>query len=221
MIKRYFDFILKEKTQNFVAFLYYLSIIVFMLGINLPTELDIAWIIFVVGTMPFVIPIYIVEAFEKTVDKSSKKKTGLHKRRIKKILTEILLCIPVILISICINTFIIVGKPANQISIEQSFKEALIWELISCIVIAPIIEEFIFRFLPARFIKNKIIYIIVSAVVFAAAHVANDSNPFYYIWAYMIKSLYYGYRYYKTKDIWVTISLHSFSNIIATIIILL
>lgn len=53
---------------------------------------------------------------------------------------------------------------------------------------------------------------------FAAMHVIHDPNPFYYIWFYMIKPLYWAYRYHKTKDIYVTICMHSFSNFIAIIL---
>ena len=86
------------------------------------------------------------------------------------------------------------------------------------IIIAPIIEEFVFRLLPHRFIKSPIIYVVISTVVFAAMHVINDPNPFYYIWFYMMGPLYYGYRYHKTKDILVPISMHSFNNLIATLL---
>ena len=107
-----------------------------------------------------------------------------------------------------------VGQPANQTNIEQTFLEELILNSIMAIIVGPIIEEFIFRFLPSRFIKNKILYVIVSTVVFAAMHVLDDPNPFYYIWFYIIRACYYGYSYYKTKDILVPISIHSFNNFI-------
>lgn len=221
MWKRYFDFILKEKTKNFIAFMYYFSIIVWMFEINLPIGLNVTWKIIIIFTQVFVVTIYMVEAIDKMFYKPREKKTELGKQRIKKILKEIMLCIPVIFISICINAFIIIGKPANQISIEQSFDQELVWNIIFCIIIGPIVEEIMFRFLPSRFIKNKILYITVSTVVFAAAHVVNDPNSFYYIWFYMLRSFYYGYRYYKTKDIWVPISIHSFNNLIAATLILL
>lgn len=89
------------------------------------------------------------------------------------------------------------------------------------IIIGPIIEEFIFRFLPYRFIKNKILYVIVSTVIFAGMHVLNDPNPFYYIWFYMMRPLYYGYRYHKTKDILVPISMHSLNNLFDVLLFVL
>lgn len=128
--------------------------------------------------------------------------------------------IPFLLISECVISFIMIGEPANQTKIEESFYETLIFNSIYVVIIGPIIEEFIFRFLPYSFIKNKKLYVIVSAVIFAAMHVINDSNPFYYIWFYILGALYYSYRYYKTKDIWVTISLHSFNNLIALFLFL-
>ena len=129
--------------------------------------------------------------------------------------------IPILLISDCVISFIMVGQPANQTSLDKAFYEAPIFNSILSIIIGPIIEEFIFRFLPYRFIKNKTLYIIVSTVVFAAMHVVNDPNPFYYIWFYMMRPLYYGYRYHKTKDILVPLSMHSLNNLVATLLFVL
>ena len=111
-----------------------------------------------------------------------------------------------------------VGQPENQAVLDMVFYEAPIFNSILSFIIAPIVEEFIFRFLPYRFIKNGNLYIIVSTVVFAAMHVINDSNPFYYIWFYMMKPWYYGYRYHKTRDIFVPLSMHILNNLIATLL---
>ena len=218
-VERCINFVLKERTRNFVAFIWYFCIMVIFFEINLPLALNIICsILFIITALPCAI--YMVEWLNKIYERNINIKKNI-KMESKKIFKEILMCIPVIVISICINSFVIIGEPANQISIEKSFNESWIWNSISIIIIGPIIEELIFRFLPYKFIKNKTLYIIVSSVIFAAAHVVSDPNPFYYIWCYMIKSLYYGYRYYKTKDIWVTISVHSFSNLIAVILMIL
>lgn len=122
--------------------------------------------------------------------------------------------IPIWLVSCLVATLFSIGEVANEKRLHELFYEGPIFYSIYIIIIGPIIEEFIFRFLPYRFIKNKVLYIIVSSIVFATMHVLEDTNPFYHIWIYMMRPLYYGYRYHKTKDLWVTISMHSFNNLI-------
>lgn len=153
---------------------------------------------------------------EKNIEKPEKNII----KEVKKIAKEIIMSIPILLIDGLITSYIIIGESTNQTSVIESFYKSPVFSAIDVTIIAPIIEEVIFRLLPYKFIKNKGLYIIVSAVVFAAMHVISDPNPFYYIWSYMIISLYLGYRYYKTKDIRVTIAIHSFSNLIATLILI-
>lgn len=212
-IGRFFTFIMKEKTQKFFAFAFYISFIVIV--IDLPLALDFILLM-------FISLLYCTSCISERLNKRYKRSNlQLRKsiiQKIRKIVKEILKFIPILLISNCIISFICVGQPANQTSIEKSFYEAPISNSIVIIITGPIIEEFVFRFLPYNFIKNKILYIIVSTVVFAAMHVLNDPNPFYYIWFYIIGSFYYAYSYHKTNDILVTVSMHSLNNLVETLL---
>ncbi len=220
-VERFFTFIMKEKTRNFFAFAFYVSFIVMLIEIELPMVLQVISFIVQIIILPLICLIYMNEWMDKMFEKNRGKLGKNIIEEIKKISKEILMFIPILLISKCITSFIMVGQPANQTSIEESFCEALIFNSIYAIIIGPIIEEFIFRFLPYRFIKNKTLYIIVSTIIFAAMHVVNDTNPFYYIWFYMIRAFYYGYRYHKTKDILVPLSMHSLNNFVETLLIVL
>lgn len=207
IIERFFYFIMKEKVRSFFAFACYILFIVMCLGIVLPLALVIVcFIVFI-----FVSPLYMAEWMEEIIE-IDRRKLG------KDLIKEILMYIPILIISICITSFIMVGQPANQASLDKAFYEAPILNSIVSIIIGPIIEEIIFRFLPYKFIKNKAVYIIVSAVIFAGMHVIHDPNPFYYIWFYMMKPMYYGYRYHKTKNLLVPISMHSLNNLVATLL---
>lgn len=216
-IGRFFSFIRKEKTRNFFAFAYYVLFIAMLMDINLPLALEIICLIVVMFIALFCCPVYMTEWMDKMVERNKGKLGKNIIQKMKKIDNEILMFIPILLIYNCVISFVCVGQPANQTRVEESFYDAPIFNSMFIILIGPIIEEFIFRFLPYKFIKNKTLYIIVSTVVFASMHVLNDSNPFYYIWFYMMTSLYYGYRYHKTKDILVTISIHSLNNLLATL----
>lgn len=217
-IERFFTFIMKEKTRKIFAFTCYILFIFMFMQIDLPLAVEFLCFIFSIFIIFFGCTVYMIEWMDKMWEENRGKPGKNIIKEIKKIGKEILMYIPIALISICVTSFIMVGQPANQASLDKSFYEAPIFNSILSIIIAPIIEEFIFRFLPYKFIKNKTLYIIVSAVVFAAMHVVNEPNPFYYIWFYMMRPLYYGYRYHKTKDILVPISMHSLNNLIATLL---
>ncbi len=219
-IERFFTFIMKEKTRKAFAFTFYVYFIVMLMEITLPLALEIICFIVLMFITLFGCTMYMSEWIDKMYERNRGKLGKNIINEIKKIGKEILMFIPILLISYCVTSFIMVGQSANQTSLYNSFYKAPILNSILIIIIGPIMEEFIFRFLPYNFIKNRTLYIIVSAVVFAAMHVINDPNPFYYIWFYMMRPLYYGYRYHKTKDILVPFSMHSLNNLIATLLLL-
>lgn len=211
----FYTFVSKEKTRKFLAFIYYALCIITLTKVNLPPAVKSICMYLLVIVSVFELPIYTVEWMDKI-----RKENSIIKE-LKKIGKEILMFIPFYLISALIITFFAVDKPANQTEIESTFYKSSISKLIFVIILAPIIEEFIFRFLPAKFIKDKYLYIAVSSFIFAGMHVFGDPNPFYYIKFYIPISCYYGYRYYQTKDILVSISLHSFHNLIAMLTLIL
>lgn len=208
-------FIANEKTQSILAFSIYFTFIAFF--IDLPSLLKC--ICSIIGTFAFAIQIMVMPLLYSD---ENKEKIGKRiKQKLKILSKEIVMFLPIYAISFFIQRLLFVGKPENQIRIEDSFKVFPILMSIECIIIAPVVEEYFCRWLPYKFIKNKKLYIIISSMVFAMLHVINYSNAFYYIWFYILDSLYLGYRYYKTKDIWVTISIHGFNNLIESLIILL
>ena len=210
--ERILAFISKE---SFLAFALYLSFIATL------TNLPILFKAIVTIIQMYVFLLFLesyMQSFSNNIVTKKIKIMNAIRQEAKKIGKELLMFIPVYLVSICFINFFMIGEPVNQTDVNNMLKQTPIYSIICIVIIGPIIEEFIFRFLPSKFIKNPVVYVIVSAFVFAGAHIINDVNPFYYIWFYMIDSLYYGYRYYKTKDIWVTATIHSFNNIIATIV---
>lgn len=217
-IERFIRFIYKANVRSIVAFMFYVPFIIMALKIDLPEILENVYGIALLIVGFLTLPTYIIITMVEKLDKLEKKVWKTIIQEIKKIAKEIIMFIPVYLISGIITSLIMVGEPANQTSINESFYDAVILNSIFAILIGPILEEFIFRFIPYRFIKNKELYIIISALVFAALHVIEDTNPLYYIWFYMARSLYYSYRYYKTNDILVTFSIHSLNNLIATLV---
>lgn len=218
---RFFTFVKKEKTRDFFAFTFFVLFLFLALGIDMPFALDIVCFVIVLSITALGCSVYLSDWMDEFYVKNLEKLGKNIRQELKKITKELAMYIPFWLISWYITDYIVVGQPANQTGLEESFKVAPISNSILAIVIAPMLEEFIFRFLPYRFIKNKTLYVIISSIIFAGLHVIDDPNPFYYIWVYLPDSFYYTYRYSKTKNIWVTISLHSFNNLIATLLFFL
>ena len=217
----FYTFVNKEKTRNFFAFIFYVLCIITLTKINLPPVVKSICMYLVVLVSVLGLPIYTAEWMDKIWKENRERPEKSIIKELKKIGKEILMFIPFYLMSALIVIFFAVDKPANQTEIESTLYKSSISKLIFVIILAPIIEEFIFRFLPAKFIKDKYLYIAVSSFIFAGMHVFGDPNPFYYIKFYIPISCYYGYRYYQTKDILVSISLHSFHNLIAMLTLIL
>lgn len=212
-VERLFIFMKKE---SFMALILYVVTILSM-QVKLPVLLMFSCVVIQMCVFVSFFENYFSK-FIYSINSGKIKVRGIIKNETKNIIKELIMFIPILVISVYIRTFFIVGQPANETSVNELLKTSPIQGLMCVIIFGPIIEEFVFRFLPYKFIKNKeIVYIIFSAVIFAGLHVINDPKPFYYIWCYMLNSIYYGYRYYKTKDLGVTISMHIFNNIIATI----
>ena len=209
----------KVNKRKLLAFTTYFLItaitILEIINLNLPAILEDVLISIFWTMLGVDIIIYILDSPSKI---SEKNEEGISKR-IERIKKELIMFIPILLLrhTFCEILVNIVGDPANQIAIEQKFAELTLWSFASLVIVGPMVEEYIFRLLPSRFIKKKIPYIVISTVIFASMHIVNDPNPFCHIWFYMINPIYYGYRYYKTNDIFVSTSMHSLNNLISFI----
>ncbi|MBR0428313.1 MAG: CPBP family intramembrane metalloprotease [Clostridia bacterium] len=202
-MKRFIEFWKKDKNKEVVAFLFYVIYIISIIATDLPLALNILiGSIICIGTALAEIKIifYLDNKFDP-------------KKDLKIIGKEILMYIPIWLIVSFIISFIMVGKPENQSSIEDMFFRSPAFYSLMIIVVGPITEEFVFRFLPHIFIKNQFWFILFSTIIFSAMHVVHDTKAFYYIWFYILDSWYFAYRYSRTKNLLVSIAIHSFGNL--------
>lgn len=211
---RFITSITKETTKSILALILYITFIITLIESNPPVILQLVIFITQICISTIFCSVYLTlwlnDMSSRVIDLSE---TIL--KELKKIAKEIGLFFVVLVISDILFSLFIVGQPENQTQVIAEFNQAPIINSITLVLIGPMLEEFVFRYLPYQFIKGKARYIFVSAFIFAIMHVVDDPNAFYYIWVYMINSVYYGYRYYKTKDLFVTISLHSFNNLLS------
>lgn len=104
----------------------------------------------------------------------------------------------------------------NSMPVWLSAPLAIIW--------APIVEETVFRGVVRRFIKNDIIFIIVSAVIFGAIHTLSEVSIFNGIIMtipYATLGGFLAYMYAKSENIATNMFAHFIQNTIATVISLI
>ena len=172
------------KMRKILAISFYVSFVAF--AILLSAE------IFVPSTIWMIIFIFMAITFasgllmDLTICREKKSGNLLLrlKGEIKKILKEICKFIPVWILSIIVSTIMtgFFGEPNNQTSVESTAQSSAITSVIMMLlIVGPFIEEYIFRFLPYKFIKNEVLYILISSIVFSAFHVFVDTSPLLHI----------------------------------------
>lgn len=103
----------------------------------------------------------------------------------------------------------------NQELINETFKKAPIYIIVSSVIFAPFIEETIFRLSIRNMFKNDKVFIVISGLVFGALHVVGSFEKFsdlIYIIVYSIPGFFFAYTLVKSKNIFVPMSLHFFHN---------
>ena len=123
--------------------------------------------------------------------------------------------------SILISIFIKQGVSNNEQAVRDSIKAAPIYMLFTCSIIAPILEEMVFRRSLKGFINNKWLYIIISGLSFGLLHViGNNANLAEYLFVipYGAMGCAFAYLYYKTKNISLPIIIHMIHNTILVIV---
>ena len=88
------------------------------------------------------------------------------------------------------------------------------------VITAPIIEEFIFRKSFKNIFKLKYLFIIISGFIFGILHVADFSNISQILLGipYILMGIDFAYIYYKTDNLFVTLTFHSAHNLVLLII---
>lgn len=104
----------------------------------------------------------------------------------------------------------------NQEIIIETLKKAPVYILITTILVAPLLEELIFRFCIKKIIpKPSVVYILVSGLLFGSMHVIftlEHISDLLFIIPYSIPGIIFAYLYNKTDNIFIPASLHLIHN---------
>lgn len=113
---------------------------------------------------------------------------------------------------------------ANEETNREFISGNLFVGFCSVVIVAPFVEEMLFRFTARKMVPNKKWFPLVSAVLFGLAHIvfADTSSILEYLYVIPYGSLGYafGYIYNETDNIFSSIVLHAMHNFISFMTIL-
>ncbi len=109
--------------------------------------------------------------------------------------------------------------PSNELSVRTYMNTKFVESIITMVIMAPILEEITFRYSFSK-IKNKYLYLIISTLLFAMIHInPENASELPFLIPYSFLGLSFSLIFYKTKNIFASITAHALHNY--TIIMLL
>ncbi len=107
------------------------------------------------------------------------------------------------------------GISENESTIRDEFKIFPIYVYISAVLLAPILEEFVFRLSFKAIFKNNYMYIIASGVIFGILHLLGmkiDNLFPLYLLSYCSSGISFAYMMAKSNNIFVSTGFHFMHN---------
>ena len=137
--------------------------------------------------------------------------------------------IPIYLIGIIlmvISSYIVtsitgIQTSQNETTVRQYIKLLPIYMCFSTVIYAPFVEEITFRKTFKNIMNDKILFVLISGIIFGLVHMSasnNSYNELLMIIPYIIMGIDFSYIYYKSDNIFTTITLHSIHNLILLIL---
>ncbi|MBR5370452.1 MAG: CPBP family intramembrane metalloprotease [Bacilli bacterium] len=123
--------------------------------------------------------------------------------------------------NIVLNMILKAGGANNEKAIQTMIKSLPLIMILDAGIIAPFNEEIVFRKTIKDVFNNKWIGIVISFILFGGAHIINSSNTildYLYIIPYGALGAAFAYSYYKTNNLFTSITLHMMHNIILILI---
>lgn len=152
----------------------------------------------------------------KKISKDIKDMKKNHRNYFNKYFKFWLLAIAIMMMSnLLINIFINNGLPSNEETIRELFKISPIYIFISSVIVAPIVEELVFRQAFRNIITNKYLFIIVSGLIFGGLHVVGSMTnltDLFYLIPYCTPGFIFAYILADSDNILISSGLHFMHN---------
>ena len=133
-----------------------------------------------------------------------------------------LLGLIIMILSNSVISYIVGGIAENEELNRQILNTSYIYAIPSMVIMAPIVEEILFRLSLGKIFNNKYIFAIISGLVFGYMHVIGSHGLEYlYIIPYGALGASFGYLYKKYNNIYCSIFAHMIHNLLCVIIITL
>lgn len=125
--------------------------------------------------------------------------------------------------NLIINFIFRAGQANNEEAVQRMIKAVPYLLLIFAGVFAPITEEITFRKVFKDIIKNKVIYVLISGLLFGYLHVSSAESlaQFLYIIPYSSLGICFAISYVKTDTVFTSISMHMLHNTLLTLLSIL
>lgn len=215
--------ILKSISMIFLV-LFFSSIFFAILNINLDTITDKEYIFYLTLSNITLIIIYIL-IYQKTLVKDFKNFTKNLITNLETSLKYWLIGFIIMIVSNLVITFILnKGIAGNEQDVRNYIDAFPLFMLFNTVIYAPLTEELTFRKSIKDAISNKWLYIIISGLVFGMLHIASYiTTPIdlVYLIPYGALGISFAMLYYKTDNIFSTISMHAMHNLLAVIVYML
>ncbi len=125
------------------------------------------------------------------------------------------------ILNILITTITSSDIANNEEAVRGMIRTFPIYAMFSVCIVAPIVEEIVFRKTLWDIIKNKTILIIISGLLFGLVHVIGSYETYIdllYILPYGVFGSIFAYMYHKTKTVFTSMSMHFIHNSLLLII---
>jgi len=194
----------------------YFQIIPFMLfnvnPIDIPIELEIIYLMAYSSLIAAIIIFIHRKKLRKDFQKFKKNSTKYFSKYIK----YWFLCLGIMMISnLLINTLVTNNLPANEQAVRDIFDISPIYIFFSAVLYAPVVEELVFRQSIKNIFSNKIVFIIISGLIFGGMHVFGDFKTLtdlLYIIPYSAPGIIFAYMLADSDNICVPMSFHFIHN---------
>lgn len=127
--------------------------------------------------------------------------------------------------NIIINFIIFDGTiAANEELVRETILGSPLYGFVSAVVLAPFIEEILFRITIRRNINNAYIYAFTSALIFGLMHALSGITgliDLIYVIPYGALGYAFAIMYVKTKNVFTSIFIHGLHNLITTLLVFL
>lgn len=179
------------------------------------------YIITIINDLLFIIILFII--YNKTIKDNLYKYFNKNiKNNLKTSFSYWFTGFIIMLISNFIIAVITNGQLAeNETTVREMLNLSPLYMTFQILIYAPLTEELIFRKSIRDIFNNKIIYAIISGIIFGGLHVITsitNLTSLLYLIPYCSLGIVFGLLYAKTDNIFSTITAHTFHNFLALLV---